>query len=44
MIGAPLYGAIREELQRLLAECQVNIRLTPLLEALRNKRNLEFSP
>jgi hypothetical protein len=44
MIGAPFDGAIREQLQRLLAECQVNVRLTPLLEALHKQRNLEFPP
>jgi hypothetical protein len=44
MIGAPLDGAIREQIRRLLAERQVNVRLTPLLEALHKKRNLEFPP
>jgi len=48
MIGAPLDEAIREQIQRLLAERQVNVRLTPLLEALHKKkhsikkRNIEF--
>jgi hypothetical protein len=44
MIGAPLDEAIREQNQRLLAERQVNGQLTPLLEALHKKRNLEFPP
>jgi hypothetical protein len=34
MIGAPLDEAIREQIQHLLVERQVNVRLTPLLEAL----------
>lgn len=44
MIGAPLDAALREQIQRLLADRQVNVRLTPLLEALHKKRNLEFPP
>lgn len=44
MIGAPLDGALREQIQRLLADRQVNVRLTPLLETLHKKRNLEFPP
>jgi hypothetical protein len=44
MIGAPLDGTIREQIQRLLAERQVNVRLTSLLEALHKKRYLEFPP
>jgi hypothetical protein len=42
MIGAPLDEAIREQIQHLLVERQVNVRLTPLLEALHKKRNFEF--
>jgi hypothetical protein len=42
MIGAPLDEAIREQIQRLLTERQVNVRLTALLEALHQRRPIEF--
>jgi hypothetical protein len=42
MIGAPLDGAIQEQIQRLLTERQVNARLTALLEALYKRRHLEL--
>jgi hypothetical protein len=42
MIGAPSDRAMREQIQRLLAERQVNVRLTSFLEALHKKRNLKF--
>jgi hypothetical protein len=42
MIGAPLDEAIREQIQRLLTERQVNVRLSALPEALHKRRHLEF--
>jgi hypothetical protein len=42
MIGAPLDEAIREQIQRLLTERQVNVRLTALLEALHQRRHIEL--
>lgn len=43
-IGEPLDEAIRGQIGRLLAERQVNVRLTDLLGELRKKGNLEFPP
>ena len=43
-IGEPLDEAIREQIWRLLAERQVNVRLTELLRDLRKKGNLDFPP
>jgi hypothetical protein len=42
MIGAPLDEAIREQIQRLLTERQVTVRLTALLEALHQRRHIEL--
>lgn len=43
-IGEPLDGVIREQIWRLLAERQVNVRLTELLGELRKKGKLDFPP
>jgi peptidyl-prolyl cis-trans isomerase SurA len=43
-IGEPLDEAVREQIQRLLTERQVNIRLTALIEELRKKGHLDFPP
>ena len=43
-IGEPVDQAIREQIGRLLAERQVNVRLTELLGELCKKGNLDFPP
>lgn len=43
-IGEPLDEAICEQIQRLLTERQVNVRLTALIEGLRKEGNLDFLP
>jgi hypothetical protein len=42
MLGAPLDEAIREHIQRFLTERRVNVRLTALLEALHQRRHIDF--
>jgi hypothetical protein len=43
-VGEALNDVVREQIQRLLAERQVNAKLSELLEELRRKASLEFPP
>ena len=43
-VGGALNDAVREQIQRLLTEQQVNARLAELIEELRRKASLEFPP
>jgi hypothetical protein len=43
-IGEPLDESVREQIEHLLTEQQVNIRMTELLADLRKKGQLDFPP